>query len=466
MEPPGDPARRTPRALLGMAVVLLALLMSAPGPAAAAGPEPQATFTAPEDGATGVSPTTSLTWNTIPEAQNVFITIGTSTGANDVLASGELPGDSTSYEIPVALPRGVPLHVRIYTKVAGAYDRYEDITFTAEPFPSGSLPAPHAEGTRIVAGGRTLKLRGVNRDSLTWGRHNWSGCGGDQHFTDRDFDEMQAWGFNAVRIPLSQANWLGRRCDAGDDARMVDSAVQKANERGMYAIVDLHWSDVGGRSPCDADCNTGQQPMPDADSLDFWRQVAQRYEDRSGVIFDLYNEPHDVSWSCWRDGGCTTESSEYANGGKQVDYRVVGLQQLADAVRGEGAGNLVLAAGLDWAWDLRGVVDGHALDDPNVAYDTHVYTLFHHTQDDWDEHVGVAADEVPVTATEFGSSDCSTADTRRLLDWFDDEGIGWSIWSWNDPGSCQQPSVLANMEGTPLAGQGQLIHDRLAAEGR
>ncbi len=39
----------------------------------------------------------------------------------------------------------------------------------------------------------------------------------------------------------------------------------------------------------------------------------------------------------------------------------------------------------------------------------------------------------------------------------------WTIWSWNAPGSCSQPSVIADMNGTPLAGQGQLIHDTFMA---
>jgi hypothetical protein len=41
--------------------------------------------------------------------------------------------------------------------------------------------------------------------------------------------------------------------------------------------------------------------------------------------------------------------------------------------------------------------------------------------------------------------------------------MSWTIWAWNDPGTCSQPSLLADWDGTPLAGQGQLIRDRLRA---
>jgi endoglucanase len=68
---------------------------------------------------------------------------------------------------------------------------------------------------------------------------------GDGHFTDRDYANIASWGANAVRIPLSQDNWLGRRCNRTKHASMVDDAVTRANAHGMYAILDLHWSDVG-----------------------------------------------------------------------------------------------------------------------------------------------------------------------------------------------------------------------------
>jgi hypothetical protein len=59
------------------------------------------------------------------------------------------------------------------------------------------------------------------------------------------------------------------------------------------------------------------------------------------VVFDLYNEPHDISWACWRDG-CTT------SGG----WQAAGFQSLVNAVRATGATQPVLVAGNGWAGDL------------------------------------------------------------------------------------------------------------------
>jgi hypothetical protein len=203
----------------------------------------------------------------------------------------------------------------------------------------------------------------------------------------------------------------------------------------------------------------------------FWRSVAKRYANRPGVIFGLYNEPHDVSWGCWRDGGCKIAPSVFTGGAvaSLAQYRAVGMQQLLDAVRGEGAGNLVLAGGLGYAYDLSGIAKGFALKGANVAYDTHVYTLFHAQESDWDAHFGLLTGTFPVVSTEFGSADCSSDNTERLLRYFQapmgkpEYRMSWSIWSWNNPGSCTQPSVIADWDGNPMPGQGQLVKQAMAA---
>jgi endoglucanase len=334
---------------------------------------------------------------------------------------------------------------------------------TASAQTPAPLPALSTSGASIMRSGKVFRFRGVNRDSLEWGLLNWGGCGGDGHFADRDFDLIKSWKATAVRIALSQAGWLGRSCSAADYARSVDAAIAKANARGMYAIVDLHWSDANGLSACALACPTGQQMMPDADSLVFWRSVARRYAGNPGVVFGLYNEPHDVSWSCWRNGGCQALTSPYASAGLMLPYTAVGMQQLYDAVRRQGARNLVLVGGLDWAYDLSGVAGGYALSATNLAYDTHVYTRWHAAAADWDAHFGLLTGRYPVVSTEFGSSDCSTQDSLRLVQYFDapmgrpENRMSWTIWSWNNPGSCAQPSIIADWNGTPMPGQGEMI---------
>lgn len=357
--------------------------------------------------------------------------------------------------------------------------------------PPSSLPKLSVKGNHLVQEGGTepFIFHGVNRDTLEWGPNNWGGCGGDGHFTDKDFANIAAWGANTVRLPLSQANWLGRRCDAAEYARMVDDAVAKANANGLYAILDLHWSDVGGDAPCDGQngCRSGQQPMPDADSLIFWGVVAARYANNPGVMFNFYNEPyiyHDPfvyngpdaeSWRCWRNGGCTVYASEQTSpkgstgAPVPVPYKAVGMQQLYDTVRQHAPESIVLVGGLDWASDLSGIGKGYGLSGTNIVYDIHVYTQWHNTIADWDRHFGFLTKTHPVSSTEFGSIDCTADVTKKLIDYFDApmgdsaRRISWTIWSWNSPGECSQPSIIADWNGTPLPDQGTVVYDKMKA---
>jgi aryl-phospho-beta-D-glucosidase BglC (GH1 family) len=337
------------------------------------------------------------------------------------------------------------------------------------PAAAADLSPLGVQGNHLMRDGKQFNFHGVSRDSLEWGDSNWNGCGGDGHFTDADFDHIAAWQVNAVRLPLSQANWLGRRCSSVNYPALVDAAIAKANARGMYAILDLHWTDVHGQASCDSGCGSGEQPMPDSDSVEFWRGVATRYANRPGVMFELYNEPHDVSWSCWLSGGCqVTASTGGSPWSGPPSYRAVGMQTLYDTVRATGAGNLVLVSGLDWAYDLSGVSAGYALSAQNLVYVTHVYVRWHSTTSDWDPHFGALAARYPVAATELGSTDCSSDRTQSLLQYLDAPGgrtanrISWTIWGWNAPGECSQPSVISDWSGTPLDSQGRLIHDTLA----
>lgn len=360
-----------------------------------------------------------------------------------------------------------------------------------DPLDGGALQPLSVQGNHLVRNGQPFEFYGVTRDTLEWGTDNWGGCGGDGHFTATDFAAIKSWRTTAVRIPLSEANWMGRACDATTYASLVDSAVTTANAAGLYAILDLHWTDVQGQAPCGSGCGSGQQPMPDPDSIAFWSQVAARYGKNPGVIFELFNEPHPnatngvvepADWACWRNGGCTVTSSTDSS----VTYTAVGMQALYDAARAAAPNTVILVGGADWASDLSGVTTSYALSGSNIVYNVHVYTQDHHSVPDWDSHFGAVTTTYAVASTEYGTLDCSSGITASLLRYFQapqgdpTRRMSWTVWGWSDPGSCAQPSLLADWTGTPLVddsnadgehayqrslgyGQATLIHDTLVA---
>jgi len=42
---------------------------------------------------------------------------------------------------------------------------------------------------------------------------------------------------------------------------------------------------------------------PKQEHADFWKDAATKFRDHPAVLFDLFNEPHGMSWEVWRDGG-------------------------------------------------------------------------------------------------------------------------------------------------------------------
>src|SRR5260370_15841560 len=88
-----------------------------------------------------------------------------------------------------------------------------------------------------------------------------------------------------------------------------------------------------------------------------WRQVAARYGNNPGVVFDLFNEPGSADWSCWRNGGCVVNAGTVSG----VTYTAAGMQQLFDAARSATPRTVVIVAAANLAADLSAIIAGNAI---------------------------------------------------------------------------------------------------------
>jgi endoglucanase len=279
-------------------------------------------------------------------------------------------------------------------------------------------------------------FHGVDRPSL-----EWSASG--ELLSQDDFERMAGWGANVVRIAVNQAFWL-HTAQYPDYQAKVDGAVQWAKAAGLDVILDLHWSDRG-----DNNATAAAQRMADQNSIAFWQSVAAQYKDDGGVLFELYNEPHDVPWEVWRDGGPSGDG-----------FTAVGMQALYDAVRGAGAPNLVLIGGLNYAYDLSGVPQ-HRVNGYNIVYATHPYDYPGKQPSEWMTSWGSLTATDPVMVTEFGQFDCGTDYVTSLLDFADQHQVSWSAWAWF-PGGCDFPALLSDWSGAPTAA-GEVVKARLGS---
>jgi endoglucanase len=313
-----------------------------------------------------------------------------------------------------------------------------DSTATKHVAPGGYYVAGN---TVCTAGGQAHLFHGVDRPSL-----EWSTTG--EMLSASDFQLMSGdWKANVVRIALNQDFWLPESPMASSTYQAtVDTAVKWAEQAGMDVILDLHWSDAGVLGSCSGSC---QQLMADTNSITFWSQVAAIYKNDGRVLFELYNEPHDISWPVWKSGGVTS-----------AGWTAAGMQQLYDAVRAAGADNLVIAGGVDYAYDLTGVPQ-YRIDGYNVLYATHPYGgdptkggAPEKQPQQWDGRWGFLTHTDPVIVTEFGDSiDCGSdaevnAYNSSLITYSDQHSVSWTSWAWYTAG-CTFPSIISDWTGTP-----------------
>ena len=161
---------------------------------------------------------------------------------------------------------------------------------------------------------------------------------------------IDEWKSNCVRLPVNESFWFGTSAYQSDGGAAYRAAVDKivtlAANRGAYIALDLH-----------------RFRAPKAEHISFWKDAAKRYANHPAVLFDLFNEPHGISWEVWRNGGWVGEAGKVDESAfltaeekkKNQGFESVGMQALVDAVRSTGAKNVVIAGGLYWANDLTGI---------------------------------------------------------------------------------------------------------------
>ena len=310
---------------------------------------------------------------------------------------------------------------------------------------SVGLAAVRVSGNRLVnAAGRPVRLMGVDRSGTEYACvQGWGIFDGPSGAAS--VATMAAWGINAVRIPLNEDCWLGINGVAPSVSgiayrRAIEAYVARLGRAGMVAVVDLHWSAPG------AQLATGQQDMADADhSVAFWHSVASALRIDRNVVLDLYNEPHDISWTCWLRG-CTIP----AVAGRPA-WRTAGMQQLVDAVRTAGDAQPIMVGGLGWAGDLTGWL-AHKPVDPRhqLIASAHIYNYSGcNTPICWNRTIAPVARAVPVVTGEVGQNTCTGTFPGRYMAWADAHHVSYFAWTW-DTWGCPD-GLITSYSGTPSA---------------
>ncbi len=180
------------------------------------------------------------------------------------------------------------------------------------------------------------------------------------------------------------------------------------------------------------------------ETFEFWRTIAKRYGDNPTVAcLELFNEPTTYngqlgtcSWAQW----------------KEI------MEELIVIVRANGAKNIPLVAGFNWAYDLRPAMDD-PIDAAGIAYVSHPYPQKREKPwaPQWELDWGKMADKYPVILTEIGFcgpdergahipviSDESYGDA--ITAYAKEKGISYCVWVFDPQWS---PMLIEDWDHTP-----------------
>ncbi len=302
--------------------------------------------------------------------------------------------------------------------------------------PANYTPPPELKvvGNQIrAADGKVMWLQGVNVPSLEWMPEG-------EHMPQSIRVAVGDWKANVIRLPVNDEYWFGkgpRQDDGGVKYRaLVDSCIRAAASRGAYIVLDLH-----------------KYKAVRPEQLDFWKAAAMAYKNNPAVLFDILNEPHDISWAQWKNGGLIEDQA--AKDGKPAQtFQSPGMQKVIDAIRATGARNIIVAGGLDWAYDLTGVLNGFALDDRGgngIVYSSHIYAW----KSDWQNKVLAAAQKYPILLGEVGVDPRPVGDNANesgytwapdMMGTIQKYHLNWTAWSFHTDAT---PRVIADWDYNP-----------------
>ncbi|MBN2531646.1 MAG: cellulase family glycosylhydrolase [Spirochaetales bacterium] len=278
------------------------------------------------------------------------------------------------------------------------------------PTPTGggaTVSALHVQGNWLKdTNNNNVRLKGValaDLDAIYKGDRN-------QGVTTTIFDIIDiacssGWNVDVLRLCVhpevndetGSHGWLHYSADNYFN-NILDPAVQYCIQNGKYVIIDWHyvgasWNDGGVVSNTET----------------FWNYIAPRYADHPNILFELFNEPGQGSWSDWKSRA----------------------QGWINTIRNtHGADNIIIAGGPTWS-QVMPSSSGDLLSGGNIAYACHIYPQ--HGIPNWIDWI---ANNAPVIMTEWGYESGAPDPVNGTSSWANQykslinskPNVGWTAW--------------------------------------
>ena len=241
------------------------------------------------------------------------------------------------------------------------------------------------------------------------------------HVTQDDINQIKAWGFNAVRLPLHYEYFVNLRTpDVWNDQgfALLDDIISWCTVAGIYVILDLHaapggQSDNSGISDYDSTKPSLWESRDNrSKTVRLWDKISERYKDEPWVAgYDLINEPN------WDLPGGTLLRDLY--------------EDLTRVIRANGDDHILFIEGNSYSNDYTGLTPPW---DPQMVYVFHKYQSSADFASDLQWVLDLrTAENRPIWCGEHGEN--SNDNFTKMVELLRGQGIGMSWWPMKKFGS-------------------------------
>lgn len=281
-------------------------------------------------------------------------------------------------------------------------------------------------GTNLVdKNGELIALRGM---SLFWSQ--WGG----EYYNEETIKWLRDdWKCTVVRVAIGVENG-GYLDNPYLEYQKATAAIDACIKLGIYVIVDWH----------DHHAESHQY-----EAISFFNNISKTYGDVPNIIYEIYNEPLNVSWN---------------NVLKPYSQAVV------NTIRANDSTNVIIVGTPNWSQDVDAVINNKLMGE-NITYSLHFYTGTHR---EWlrDKAIKAMNAGVPLFATEWGLSEASGTGVIDLvesglwLDFLEQNNLSWCNWSIinKDESSAAllpNTSTLSGWDSNQISESGNMIRDYL-----
>lgn len=280
------------------------------------------------------------------------------------------------------------------------------------PTPVQRHGALRTSGNRVVnQHGEPPQLRGMS--------FSWSIWEGQKYYNHAVVDWLvDDFNVSLIRLSMAIEPDGGYLQQPEKQAALIKQVAKRGIDRGVYVIIDWH--------DHNAERNLEQ-------SKGFFAAMAKLYAGTPNIIYEIWNEPAQQSWSTIKD------------------YSIA----VIDEIRKYDTDNLIIVGSPHWDQDVDVAAGDPITGYDNIAYSFHFYASDPYHQDNLRQKAETAlAKGLPLFVTEWGVGESNgdgifdEGKTNQWMEWMEDHQLSWANWNITDKD--ETTAILA--PGAPTSG--------------